>query len=296
MSIAMQRILLLLLTCFIIANSAAVRAQVSGIGPGVEWRIYTVKDEEFSVSLPGFPAMMTSEGLRKADGKRRLERLLKTSVGGVDFYVETFENPEPGQTLEQFIAEQGLDSYYDRSTERKLTIDGFDGIEYSSSSKTTPPARVQIFATEKHLYRFITRGQDAGQRSIGALFFSSIKLGKKLDGIEVPNGSGSSSDLQSDTGERIFTGREVDTKARLVSKPPPVYTDEARNHQVSGTVILKVIVSKSGQVTNIRVVSGLPFGLTEQAIKAAKGIKFIPAMKDGQPVSMWMQLEYNFDL
>ncbi len=45
------------------------------------------------------------------------------------------------------------------------------------------------------------------------------------------------------------------------------------------------------------VVSGLADGLTEQAIvAAAKKIKFIPAMKDGNPVSMWMQLEYNFNL
>ena len=35
-------------------------------------------------------------------------------------------------------------------------------------------------------------------------------------------------------------------------------------------------------------------GLTERAIEAAKRIKFTPAMKDGKPVSVWMQLEYNF--
>ena len=292
----MQRMLLLFLTCFIIANSAAVHAQVSGVGPGASWRIYTVKDEEFSVNLPMLPAMITSDGLRKGDGKRRLERLLKASYGGADYYIEAFENPEPRQSLDQFIAEQGLSSDYDRSTERKLTVDGFAGIEYSSSSKTIP-ARVQIFATENHLYRFIARGQGARQPSVDKLFFSSIKLGKKLDGVEVSNGSGDShSPLQSDTGERIFTGREVDTKARLIKKVEPSYTDDARNHQISGTVILKVILSKTGEVINIRVVSGLPYGLTQRAIEAAKGIKFVPAMKDGKPVSMWMQLEYNFNL
>jgi outer membrane biosynthesis protein TonB len=47
-------------------------------------------------------------------------------------------------------------------------------------------------------------------------------------------------------------------------------------------------------VTNIRVVTGLPDGLTEQAIEAAKKIKFIPATRNGRPVSMWFQLEFNF--
>ena len=49
-------------------------------------------------------------------------------------------------------------------------------------------------------------------------------------------------------------------------------------------------------VTNIRTVSGLPYGLTEKAIAAAHQIKFVPATKDGHQVSMWMQLEYNFNL
>jgi hypothetical protein len=47
-------------------------------------------------------------------------------------------------------------------------------------------------------------------------------------------------------------------------------------------------------VENIRVVRELPDGLTERAIEAAKKIKFVPAMKNGHAVSMWMQLEYNF--
>lgn len=47
---------------------------------------------------------------------------------------------------------------------------------------------------------------------------------------------------------------------------------------------------------NIRPVSSLPHGLTEQAIAAARQIKFTPALKDGRPVSRQVQLEYNFNL
>jgi TonB family protein len=95
---------------------------------------------------------------------------------------------------------------------------------------------------------------------------------------------------------RIFTGKEVTSKARLISKPEPQYTEEARKNQITGTVVLKVVFSSGGQVTNIRTVSGLPNGLTERAIAAARQIKFVPATKDGHQVSMWMQLEYNFNL
>lgn len=95
---------------------------------------------------------------------------------------------------------------------------------------------------------------------------------------------------------RIFTGKDVTTKARLISKPEPQYTEDARKNQITGTVVLKVVFASSGQVTNIRTVSGLPYGLTDKAIMAARLIKFVPATKDGHQVSMWMQLEYNFNL
>ena len=95
---------------------------------------------------------------------------------------------------------------------------------------------------------------------------------------------------------RIFTGKDVTTKARLISKPEPQYTEEARKNQVTGTVVLKVVFASNGSVQNIRTVSGLPYGLTDRAIAAARNIKFVPATKDGHQVSMWMQLEYNFNL
>jgi len=95
---------------------------------------------------------------------------------------------------------------------------------------------------------------------------------------------------------RTFTTNEVNVKARILSRPEPQYTEEARKNQVSGTVVLRAVFSSSGQVTNIRAVSGLPNGLTERAIAAARQIRFTPAMKDGRAVSQYIQIEYNFNL
>ncbi len=95
---------------------------------------------------------------------------------------------------------------------------------------------------------------------------------------------------------KIYSGNDVSTKARILSKPQPEYTEEARKNQTVGTVVLRAVFTSSGQVTNIRAVSGLPFGLTERAVAAARQIKFEPATKDGRPVSMYIQLEYNFNL
>ena len=96
--------------------------------------------------------------------------------------------------------------------------------------------------------------------------------------------------------EVALMGKEVATKARLTSKPEPTYTEKARRYQVEGTVVLKAVFDGDGTVSRIFILNALPCGLTEQSVKAAHKIKFIPATLDGKPVSMWMQLEYNFHL
>jgi TonB family protein len=90
---------------------------------------------------------------------------------------------------------------------------------------------------------------------------------------------------------RIFGGNEVTSKARVLEKPEPTYTAVASRNQITGTVVLRAVFSSGGTVTNIHAVSSLPDGLTEQAIEAAKRIRFVPATKDGHPVSMWMELQ-----
>ena len=106
-----------------------------------------------------------------------------------------------------------------------------------------------------------------------------------------PGGGGGGTDYN-----KVFSGKDVNSKARVLSKPEPQYTEEARKNQIVGTVVLRAVFTSGGQVTNIKAVSGLPFGLTERAIAAARQIRFVPATKDGHAVSMYIQLEYNFNL
>jgi TonB family protein len=93
-----------------------------------------------------------------------------------------------------------------------------------------------------------------------------------------------------------FTTKEVDVKAELTARPEPRYTREARSVGVQGIVVLKLLLLPDGKIDRIRVVRRLPYGLTENAILAACEIKFKPAMKAGQPVAQWAQLEYGFRL
>ena len=109
-------------------------------------------------------------------------------------------------------------------------------------------------------------------------------------------GGGKGSNPDSDDPNRVYSSPQVTTRARVLFKPEPQYTEEARRTQISGTVILRVVFSRSGEVTNIHAMQSLPGGLTEKAISAARLIRFVPASRNGQPVSTYMQLEYNFNL
>lgn len=89
----------------------------------------------------------------------------------------------------------------------------------------------------------------------------------------------------------------VTEKVRIISKPRADFTEEARkNNFTSGTVRVKVTFLASGQIGSVVAIGSLPYGLTEKAIAAAKGIKFEPAKRDGVPYSVTNQVEYNFTL
>jgi len=87
-----------------------------------------------------------------------------------------------------------------------------------------------------------------------------------------------------------------ETRAVIIKhKPLPEYTQSARVNRIAGKVILKMVLSASGEVQNINVVEGLPFGLTGEAIEPARRIEFEPAIhRDGRLLSQWIHVEYVF--
>jgi len=99
-----------------------------------------------------------------------------------------------------------------------------------------------------------------------------------------------------DKEELVVSAKNSDVRATISAKPKPSYTREARRNGVQGFVTLKVLLSARGKVARVRVVKGLPAGLTENAIRAGCKIEFKPAMKDGRAVSQWVTAEYVFRL
>ena len=255
------------------------------------WKTYSIKHEQISALFPTHPAMTSTQRHLKSLNKWCTDRMIGAYADGVVYGIYIFENPETKQALEGFIGDQSGYHKWEASTKRSVKVAGVDGTEYSTSLDEKMPETVQFISANERLYKFTATGAPPDDPGVKQ-FFASIALDKKK-GIEVSDGPGLPFD---EPRMDVLTGRQVDRKVRVVMKPEPAYTEPARQAMTVGTVVLKVVFSSSGSVINISTVEALPHGLTEQAVASARKIKFIPAIKDGRYVSMWMQLEYNFSL
>ncbi|HEV7642344.1 MAG TPA: energy transducer TonB [Pyrinomonadaceae bacterium] len=97
-----------------------------------------------------------------------------------------------------------------------------------------------------------------------------------------------------------FMGNPVDdsspTPLKILSKPFPTYTQEARQNQISGDVRLLIFFLANGKIGPVYPTRELPYGLTENSIDVARRIKFVPATRNGQPITVARIINYNFML
>jgi TonB family protein len=84
------------------------------------------------------------------------------------------------------------------------------------------------------------------------------------------------------------------TAPRALSMPDPEYSEEGRRKHLDATVILWVVVGLDGLVHDVRVQKPVGHGFDEEAIKAVRTWQFRPAMKDGVPVTVQINVEVNF--
>jgi TonB family protein len=91
-------------------------------------------------------------------------------------------------------------------------------------------------------------------------------------------------------------GKDGVTAPRIVHSVSPEYSDKARVYRVQGTVVLRLVVTSSGDPVMIRVTKALGSGLDEKAVEAVRQWKFKPGTKDGKPVAVEVGAEVEFHL
>lgn len=86
------------------------------------------------------------------------------------------------------------------------------------------------------------------------------------------------------------------TAPKIVKSARPRYPPEAMRAKIQGRVKMEIVVQADGTVGDVRVVRSLDrtFGLDDAAVKAAKEMRFTPAVKDGAAVPVLLSTEIEF--
>lgn len=95
----------------------------------------------------------------------------------------------------------------------------------------------------------------------------------------------------------VFELSEVDHAPRPVIRYEPVYPSRARRREIEGNVLLSFVVGASGHVGNIIVVDSEPGEIfVKAASQAVEGWRFEPAIKEGHPVSVRLEINLIFEI
>jgi TonB family protein len=115
-------------------------------------------------------------------------------------------------------------------------------------------------------------------------------------GIGSGNGRGIGPGSIAGIGDGVFRVGGGVSAPRVIKEVEPEFSEEARKAKYTGTVLVRVVIGPDGNVRSASVLSPVGMGLDEKAVEAAKQWKFDPARKDGRPVSVYAQIEVNFQL
>lgn len=142
-------------------------------------------------------------------------------------------------------------------------------------------------------------------------------LGDPLSHATIPsNGTGSGGGIGSGSGGGVGSGKGPGvgpgegggiggglyhvgggvSPPRATYAPEPEFSEEARKAKYQGICTVALIVGVDGRPTDIHVVGSLGMGLDEKAIEAVRNWRFEPAMKDGHPVRVPIQIQVDFHL
>ena len=94
--------------------------------------------------------------------------------------------------------------------------------------------------------------------------------------------------------QRIRVSQGV-TEGNLLRKVQPTYPPLAKTARIQGSVILNALISKAGNIENLRVMSGHPM-LVQSALDAVRQWKYKPYILNGEPVEVDTTVTVNYNL
>ncbi len=263
----------------------------------VHYQRYRIEDQNISVVLPKLPLVHVAEDTCKGQVLRSYRAYAEEAVYELTLFetklklrgkcpAEMRSEPDTPETRAGFYRSQKFEKESAATDERKIFTFYREGNER------------RIIEHPKDSSRFIElavfRRKDAPADP--AKYFDSLEF-DSADGIPVGKGADVVLGDADVTSSDSATVASADSSPIVfVSKPRAVYTDAARSNSIQGNVTLRVTFNKNGSVGSIQTVAALPFGLTEQAIAAARKLVFLPKRANGVPITATMSVQYSFTI
>jgi protein TonB len=143
-----------------------------------------------------------------------------------------------------------------------------------------------------------------------------VKMASSIPQIGVANspivgmslGNGSGTGLGSGNGSGLGPGSGGNTgggprrigggvsSPEVIYSVEPEFSEEARKAKVAGNVLVNLWVGTNGLPSHVHVIRGVGMGLDEKAVEAVRQYKFKPAMENGKPVLVELNIEVNFQI
>lgn len=293
-----MRCLLLVITVYL-AGISSVTAQMkveSGPTAPVEWKRYKDLELNVSASMPKSPMKLVAANVCSETEWHSFYAYARNSVYELTLVKKTAKNaPETCETRSRFRASAMFDALVgiadatpmealDERTEfRKSHPQGNFLIVLDSKRQVVFELRVHSHfpdrsETDRVFSSLDTRGTKKADAFVGEL--------SQMIGDEKGENSDGKSARQSESSANY----------RVVYHPRAAYTEAARKANLTGTVRLKIILHANGTVGTVTPVTTLPYGLTEQAVIAAKKSIFLPKVNSGEAVSIIVTRDYSFTI
>lgn len=265
--------------------------------------------EEFSFQMPVAPRLYVSQRedelsvVRIGGTEVTRELTYHAYYDGAVYLVHLYKASSPEKVLNGLLAPPNFRGVFVRN----LRVDGNDVQEYETKYEGLYE-QTHFIKSGKVIYELEAAARDANNPTLEK-FLSSFKTGKPnpTTGSDVSAVGGEEGVTQvqpaaapvvatPEATEQVLKAKEVTRKAVVIYKPEPLYTEQARREQLTGSVRINLVLSANGDVTNAKIEYGLKEGLSESSLEALRAIQFLPAEKDGRRVSQYASIIYNFNI
>jgi len=290
---------------FICLLCLGVLAQTEKYTAPVNWEQYKIGGKDVSVLFPKLPILIQSSIICSEQETNKYAVYAEGAVYGLNITYKSKQNPPDYCSQKRKFDETSfkggvneVKALLKTEQETKLKLSEHEAVKIKNERFTY--WLINDFKNKRWFELWVT---NKGEESLTVKnFVESFKIEQNSAGIEIGSGANrtlgdaSQTEIPEEIKSAIKSEKDEIVPFWMIVKPAPPYTEMARRNQTQGAVRVRVTFLASGGIGSVTPVSGLPDGLTEQAIAAASKIVFIPARRNKINYSVTKILEYSFSI